>query len=142
MGHRVTIWHDSKLKGNSLDNGRMVPKQMAAQRVAGKPNGKHLTFPRRKRWGCQLGAVACWGCGCEGHGHEGWPFAASGGVTVENQPESITTRSPCSSACQGRCQLHPEMGKDRLLWLLHRKLQFRSPCHEYRYQEEPGGRGK
>lgn len=37
LRHCVTIWHDSKLKGNSLDNRRMVPKQMAAQKVAGKP---------------------------------------------------------------------------------------------------------
>ena len=55
----MTIWHDSKLKGNSLDNRRMVPNQMATQRVAGKPYRKHLTFPRRKLQGCQLGAVAC-----------------------------------------------------------------------------------
>lgn len=130
MRRCVTIWHDSKLKGNSLDNRRTVPKQMAAQRVAGKPKGKHLTFPRRKRWGCQLRAVACWGCGCERHGYKGWPFAASGGVPVENQPESVMTRSPHSSACQGVCQLHQEMGKDCVSWLSHRELQLRSPCHK------------
>lgn len=36
LRHCVTIWHNSKLKGNSLDNRRMAPKQMTAQRVAGK----------------------------------------------------------------------------------------------------------
>lgn len=131
LRHRVTIWHDTELKGNSLDNRRTVLKQMAAQRVAGKPWGEHLTSPRRKLWGCQLGAAACWGCGCERHGNERQPFAACGGVAVEMQPESILTRSPYSSACQEGCQLHQEMGMDHLSWQLHRKLKHRSPCHKW-----------
>jgi len=122
--------HDNKLKGNSLDNRRMVPKQMAAQTVAEKPYGKHLTFLRRKLQGCHLGAVACWGRECERHGYKGWPFAATGGATVGNQPESVMTRSPHSSACPEGCWLHREMGKYRFSWLSQGQLQLRSLCHK------------
>lgn len=93
--------------------------------------GKHLTFPRRKLQGCQLGAVAWWGCGCERHGYEGQPFTGNGGISEENQPESVMARSPHSSACQEGCQLHQERGKDCPPWLLHEEVQLRSPCHKW-----------
>lgn len=129
--HHVAIRHASKLRGNSLDNRRTVPKQMAAPGVAGKPWGKHLTAPRRKLWGCELRAAACWGCGCERHGCEGWPRAARGGVAVEKQPKSVTTRSPHSCACQEGCQLHQAMGRDYLSGLLCGELKLRSPRHKW-----------